>query len=163
MDALKLKRDADERARELAKEIHDRAIAAGCKCSFGQIVYGHAHTSGSGSLWNSRETGHIEIFFDAQRGGKLSRRRVNDCKKPIDVDKIVSLLVEAQAFRDRQAASWRAESAACKAFDAVATELKATAPEWLSILGSASGINIEARGLTAERARAIVAALKWVL
>jgi len=163
MDALKLERDADERARALAKEIHDCAIAAGCKCDFGQIVYGRAHTTGSGSLWNSRETGHIEIFFDARRGGKLSRRRVNDCKKPIDVDKIVSLLVEAQAFRDRQAEEFRRKVQASSDADAVATELKATAPEWLSICGSSSGIDIEARGLTAERARAIVAALKGVL
>jgi hypothetical protein len=156
-DRERIEKDATERARKLAAEINEKAAAKGYKVS--KVAGGAHYTKG----FYHRPTGHVEIAFEALAGGAPRRRAVNDCKKPIDVDKIIALLVECQAFRDRQAEAWRREGAAREAASAVATELKAIAPEWLHISGSSSGVIIEARYLTAERARAIVEALKGVL
>jgi len=161
MGTRDIEREADERAKALAKKIHEHAVLAGCKFAFGQLVTGYAHHTRS--TWYSHATGNIEICFDALRGGKLSRRRVNDCKKPIDVDKIVSLLVELQGYYDRQSAQWKAEDARLQANRAALESIKPYAPSWMDMSANASGINILMRGLTDARARAIVDALKEVL
>jgi hypothetical protein len=149
---------AHVKACKIADEINAKAVAAGCNHL---LAIGYAHGTGSGYF--RHYTGHIVITFEALAGGKPRRRTVNDCKHPIDVDKIVSLMVELQGYYDRQSAQWKAENARLQANRAALESIKPYAPSWMDMSANAFGINIDMRGLTAERARAIVDALKEVL
>jgi hypothetical protein len=147
--------EARKRVDNLVDEITEKAVAAGCSDA---RVTGYAH--GKGSCFFRRYTGHVAISFTALAGGKPRKRTVNDCKKPINVDKIVALLVEHERFVEDRTKRWkeefRVEDANQKAKDAIQAE----APAWLTITANSSGLGIQAYGLSAERARAIVDALK---
>jgi hypothetical protein len=151
-----IRNEANVRANELVDEIKAKALAAGLSDVH---VRGYAHSQGPG-IFVKRYTGHIEITFEAMAGDKPRRRTVNDVKKPIDVDKIVALLVEYQAYMDERNKQWKAEFAAEDANRLTAENIRSVAPLWLTIHANASGLGIEAHGLTADRCRAIVAAIK---
>ena len=148
---------ANDRARKLADEINDKATAAGCTSSSCR-VHGEAHMMGT--MWRLRYTGHIELRFEALTVAGPRRRSVNDCKRPIDADKIVKLLVELQGYYDRQDAERAQCNAADAAWKSAADKLRVDAPKRLEITSSASGIHLHADSLTAAQARAIVDALK---
>jgi len=151
-----LRDSATARAEALANEIREKAVAAGCDASV--FVRGYAHSVGSG--WAGRRyDGHIEIQFEALYGGSTRRRSLNDCKRPIDVVKIVALLVEHATHIRRQNEQLKAEMKDTAANELVASEMRELAPT-LQIRAHAAGIDIAARSLSPERARAIVAALK---
>jgi len=147
--------EACKRANELADEIRRKAIAAGCSEDVRVIGY----ALGVGYYFQRRYDGHVEISFEALAGGRPRRRKVNDCKKPIDVDKIVALLVEHDGYRKRQSQQWRLESDAQEANEKVAEELRALVP-WLTITARTSGLWLSVDAQTPAQARAIVDALK---
>ena len=148
---------ANERARKLADEINAKAKAAGCTHSLCRV---HGFAQMTGSTWHQRYTGHIELRFEALTVSGPRRRTVNDCKHPIDVDKIVKLLVELQGYYDRQDAERARHNAEADAVRADADKLRSDAPKWLEITSSVSGIHLHADSLTIAQARAIVDALK---
>jgi hypothetical protein len=149
--------EAEARAKAIADEINAKASAAGCTRP---LCHAHGSAHITGPTWHRRYTGHIQIFFEAIGSSGPRRRTVNDVKKPIDVDKIVGMLVEYQRYMDARDARWKEEREVADRIGKVAEELRNGSPSWLSITSSISGIHIHADSMSPAQARAIVDALR---
>jgi hypothetical protein len=158
MDNDKIRDEANAKAKKIADEINAKA---GITDQWKKAT-GHAYSTGF-SLYSRRYTWNVKIRFEALSGGKPRRRTVNDCKNPIDVDKIAGLLVELKKYSEEQSKQWKDENARCDANARAADEIRADSPSWLTITSNANGLGIEADRLTADRVRAIVDAIKDVL